>query len=86
MSSSEFEKAQVLEMVDILYVRLAECVPVTVTSIMYLSSLLKVKICKTTFEAVFMANRLLRSSNLFLRSSNLLLRSGNLLSKCSCLH
>ena len=68
------------------YDKLAECVPVMGTSDMYLSSFLKVKICKTTFEAVSMANLLLRSSNLLLRPSNLLLRFGNLLSKCSCLH
>ena len=69
-----------------IYDILAKCVPVTGTSIMYLSSLLKDKICKTTFEAVSMANLLLRSSNLLPRPSNLLLRSGNLLYKCSCLH
>ena len=40
---------------------------------------LKVKICKTTSEAVSMANLLLRSSNLLLRASDLFLLSSNLL-------
>ena len=56
-----------LDMFYILYLSkfmliLAECVPVTGTSIMYLSSFLKVKIYKTTFEAVSMPTELSDSS------------------------
>ena len=66
----------------------AECVPVTGTSIMYLSSFLKVKICKTTLLnwscsiARELSGFLLQylCPNLLLRFTNLLL-----LLKCRCL-
>ena len=60
---------------------LAEYVPVTGTSIMYLSSFLKANICKITFEAVSMANLLLRASNLLLRSGNSYLNAAACISR-----
>ena len=50
------------------YNLLAECVPVTDTSVMYLSSFLKVKICKTTWLKLFpwQGSFQARSSNLLL--------------------